>query len=202
MGIGKQKGGSFERSIAVELSLWWTQGKDDSTFWRSQSSGARATTRGLKNKQTSGQYGDICATCPIGEPLTRLITIEVKRGYAKACIWDLLDKPKSAKEQVYEKWIKKAIFDSKAAQSCYWIIIHKRDRREAIVTSPCGMLLDLEEYKNKGEEIYPICNTTIKIDGEVLNVQSYLLSDFFKIASPKRIKKVVEQYSVGREEEE
>ena len=55
----KAKGNSFERKIAKKLSLWWSNNKDDSVFWRSASSGAWATNLKKKGIIVKEQSGDI-----------------------------------------------------------------------------------------------------------------------------------------------
>lgn len=92
----KSKGGGFEREVAVLLSKWWTEGKRDDVFWRSQASGGRFTVRRKTGKDTVMQGGDITASDPIGEPLMKKWSIEIKTGYGKKTDtgiirWDLLD---------------------------------------------------------------------------------------------------------------
>src|SRR5271166_5739903 len=107
------KGSQFERDICRKLSLWWTQDQsppNDAVFWRTSNSGGRATTRKKLGKKTKGQYGDITAIDPIGQPLIDFVTIEIKRGYNKASIIDLLDKQGKGTSQ-YEKWFKTVKID-------------------------------------------------------------------------------------------
>ena len=133
------KGSAFEREICTKLSLWWTQDLPEprtDIFWRTSGSGARAKVRGRKGKQTHGQHGDICAIDPIGQPLIDLLTIELKRGYSKHTITDLLDKPEGAAKQVYEKWIEQAEESHVHAGSKSWLLIVKRDRRKELIISP------------------------------------------------------------------
>jgi hypothetical protein len=92
----KAKGSSFEREIAKSLSLWWSEGKRDDIFYRTQSSGGRYTSRKKSGKNTDMQAGDIAATVADGEPLLREWSIEIKTGYGKRkgeelVRWDLLD---------------------------------------------------------------------------------------------------------------
>lgn len=136
---GKNKGNSFEREICTSLSKWWTDGERDDVFWRTASSGGRATQRGRKGKQTKNHCGDICATDPTGQPLLDVITFELKRGYSKDTIADLLDKPVGAARQTYEKWIAQAIESQSHAGTYSWVIIVKRDRRDAIVIMPSSL---------------------------------------------------------------
>jgi hypothetical protein len=140
MANGKNKGSAFERKFCKKLSLWWTQndpnGPRDSVFWRTSNSGGRATVRSQDGKTTKNQYGDICAIDPVGQPLLDLVVFELKKGYSKHTIADLLDKPDNGGDQEYEKWIKQAEQSREQAGVPYWIIVHQRDRREPVVLVP------------------------------------------------------------------
>ena len=82
------KGSAFERQICKELSLWWTYEDRDDIFWRTSNSGGRAIRRSKKKKQTFGQYGDIQAVDPIGQPLMDVLTFELKCGYPGVSVLD------------------------------------------------------------------------------------------------------------------
>jgi hypothetical protein len=138
------KGGQFEREICRTLSNWWTGDKEDDLFWRTSQSGGRATVRGRKGKGTRGHCGDITATDDAGLPLVKLITFELKRGYANnSHIDSLLDRPKKAKQQVIEAWIEQARLAAGRAGTPYWAIIHRRDRREACIYIPYSLYATL-----------------------------------------------------------
>lgn len=142
-----KKGSAFEREICNKLSEWWTGEKGSSVFWRTSNSGGRATTRGKKGKATRYQCGDITAIDPIGQPLMDLITTEIKRGYNKDTVADLLDRSPDAAEQTYEKWITKIKETAERAGSYTWILIVRRDRRLPLVILPQRDLDDLSgEY--------------------------------------------------------
>jgi hypothetical protein len=126
------KGSQFERDICRQLSLWWTNGESDSVFWRTSNSGGRATVRSRKGLKTKNHYGDIMAVDPIGEPFLNFFTVELKRGYNRHSIADLLDQDKP----LYLQWIKKACKEVTEAGSKHWLLIVKRDRRETIVMMP------------------------------------------------------------------
>jgi|WetSurSiteA1Bulk_404760.scaffolds.fasta_scaffold32503_2 hypothetical protein len=90
------RGHGFERKIAKMLSLWWSSNKDDNVFYRSQSSGARATQRNKQKKDTKFQHGDICPSSSEGEALISIWHVECKIGYGKKNKnsikkWDVLD---------------------------------------------------------------------------------------------------------------
>lgn len=74
---GKRKGGSFERSICVQLSQWVSQGKRTDLFWRSAMSGGRATVAHRKGESVR-QAGDITAVAPEGHVLTGQYYVECK----------------------------------------------------------------------------------------------------------------------------
>ena len=141
---GGKKGTPFEREICKELSSWWTGGKRDDVFWRSATSGARATVRFRKGKRTAGGCGDICALDPIGEPLLDVMTIEVKRGYSRFTIFDLIDRSPSVGPQRWEQWIEQAERESQENGSFAWAIIFKRDFRQAMICLPYRLARELE----------------------------------------------------------
>jgi hypothetical protein len=164
-----KKGSQFERAICKQLSLWWSGNESDDLFWRTAGSGARATVRGRKGKRTRGHCGDICATDKEGEPLVKLITFELKRGYSRFTAADLLDKPKHRCQQPFENWIEQARESSKHAKTRYWAIIQKRDQREALIWMPEGLFKRLmDEYTGQFIPLmlietkqYQICGTTL-----------------------------------------
>jgi len=130
------KGSAFEREICKKLSLWWSNNQSDDIFWRTAGSGARATTRRKSGKDTFGQAGDVQATDPVGQPLIDLCNIEIKRGYSKAHLAELLDAPDHLKPCLYAQFIEQAVNDAEAAGSPYWWLIVKRDRRVPIIIIP------------------------------------------------------------------
>jgi hypothetical protein len=75
---GPSKGSTFERKICRRLSLWISKGKDEDVFWRSSTSGARATINRKRGKMLPRQAGDICSVSPEGHVLTDVWFIELK----------------------------------------------------------------------------------------------------------------------------
>jgi hypothetical protein len=144
-GKGPRKGSAFEREFCKELSLWWSENKRDDLFWRTAGSGARATRRIRQSKVgTFGQYGDVQATDPAGQPLLDLFTIELKKGYNTLSVQDLLDRTiKQRQSTTYsmEKMIKQAMESALSAGTPAWMLVWKRDRREAVLLFPKIRLL-------------------------------------------------------------
>ena len=130
------KGSSFERDICKQLSLWWTDYKRDDVFWRTAGSGARATVRSKKKKGTFGQHGDVQATDPIGQPLMDIFSIELKRGYTQATASNAFDASKQTKKHIFLEFVEQAEQSRAGSSSRFWMLIHKRDRRETLVTIP------------------------------------------------------------------
>ena len=140
-----QKGSAFERYICRKLSHWFSAGQADDWFWRSAGSGARASVRGKKGKKTEGHHGDITCTCTEGQWLTDVLTFELKRGYNKFSLFDLLDAPETAAKQKWTEWIAQAQESHEQAQrSMSWAIISRRDRRQELITVPYGFVERLE----------------------------------------------------------
>lgn len=82
-GGGSSKGGAFERAGCRRLSLWVSKGQRDDLFWRTATSGGRATfmlrTKGQLNL---AQAGDLTAIDELGFPLAAQYLVEFK-SYGK-----------------------------------------------------------------------------------------------------------------------
>ena len=173
---GKGKGSSFERRVCVLLSEWWTGGERSDVFWRTSMSGGRATVRKRKGKSTHGQYGDICAIDPIGQPFLDCFAIEVKRGYPTATVHDLLD----TKKPIYQKWIEQAEASREASGAEWWMIVHQRDRRETIITMPSSWHRLLDEW--------PDCRLINVETGNGEEIECISLSGFLKYVRPDTLR--------------
>ena len=134
------KGSPFERETARRLSLWWSDGQADDWFWRTAGSGGRATNRAKQGKATANGGGDICAQTKEAQNLLDLVTFELKRGYNTATISDLLDIEGGG---VMGKFIEQARKSASLAGTPYWAVIHKRDRREALLITNMRELLQM-----------------------------------------------------------
>lgn len=76
---GKSKGGDFERVVCKTLSLWVSNGQDSNLFWRSATSGGRATVqRKSGNKASEYQASDISPVAPAAYILSDVFAIECK----------------------------------------------------------------------------------------------------------------------------
>lgn len=74
----KRKGSSFERQVAVAISLALSGGKKDDLVWRTASSGARYTQRAKKGKGNSSSAGDVEGTTAESKKILRHYIIECK----------------------------------------------------------------------------------------------------------------------------
>lgn len=195
--MGKSnKGSQFERELCKEFSLWWTKGKRNDVFWRTSGSGAMAKTRSKHGGFAFGQYGDIQATDPIGQPLIDVCTIELKRGYSGGSIADMIDKSDKAAQQGYEKFICQAINDSKLAGSMSWMLVVRRDKRKALVTIPMPLYVALRgvgAFKARPVTFY-IMKLNLKGDNKVcksVTVCGCVLSEFFENVKPISFSKIL-----------
>jgi len=162
------KGSNFERDICKQLSLWWTNQERDDVFWRTAGSGAMAKVRSKVQQQTFGQYGDIQATDPIGQPLIDLCSIELKRGYSKGSLMDMLDKKDHMKHQPMEEFILQAMGDAKNAGSPFWLVITRRDSRQSTLTMPLSFYRLLPK-----KPFMPICKMKIHLRPFKLKVDKW-----------------------------
>ena len=194
---GSKKGSPFERELCVALSLWWTGGENDDVFWRSATSGARATTRAKRGKQTRGHYGDICATIPEGELLTRVFTIEAKRGYPKAIITDLVDRNPRNAIQPLEDLIVQAHTAHINANSFAWLLIHRRDQRQSLVWMPqyaYDAVKQTSRERDRWKTPYPLIRLTAPIATGFKPVKmklvAFLLSHFYEVVNRRIVKDI------------
>jgi len=186
------KGTKFERDICKRLSLWWTDGKRTDVFWRTSGSGARATTRSKQDKDTFGQYGDVCATDPIGLPLIHLCTIEIKVGYSRQTVFDLVDRLPSERKQPYKKFINQAIQGAEQSGSLFWMLITKRRYKETLIIIPLSLYIQLKMMMNPPIKIHkavPSFKLTFNLHkGRNCRIYCTTLSNFLASVHPDVIK--------------
>lgn len=195
--MATNKGSSFERFISEKLSLWWTENKRTDIFWRSSNSGGRATARKKVGKETSGQYGDLAAIDPIGSPLLKVCAIELKRGYSGHTISDLLDLPATATQQIYEEWFEKVIRSHTHASSFAWMLLVRRDRREAFCFIPNNLWVALRNVGAMKKLPFPLlsltCMLRLKEGKKVITASQgetiigFKFDDFLEETTPKHI---------------
>ncbi len=183
-----KKGSAFERRICSQLSLWWSEGKSDSLFWRTANSGGRATTRAKKSKDTKNAHSDIAATDPSSQPLMDLLVLELKRGYNRYTIQDLIDKPKGAAEQIHEEWFRKVIHSSKLAGTPHWMVIVQRDRREALAFFPWR----LAEEVHISYEI-PL-KLQVKLQDVMMAIACIPLVELLRKVKPEQVRRLAERW--------
>lgn len=126
-----QKGSQYERDISRKLSLWWSQGAADDWFWRTDTSGGRATTRAKSGLATANAVGDLSSRTEEGALLLREYVIEIKRGYNDIEILPLLDKDNN-KSNHFVVWWKKLTGEAQATQRKP-LLIFRRDRAQACI---------------------------------------------------------------------
>lgn len=191
------KGSSFERKIAVELSAWYSKGKRDDIFWRSTTSGARATIRMRKGKQTADGAGDLMAIHESGKSFTKDCVIEIKRGYnrkksgASQClsVLSLLDFPVKRKTKpLLFRWWEKIEFERNQHERKHSWIIFRRDRCCTCICMSKSSFM-LIESKNKKRFIFPKNGTYVEIQRNGYHLIMFLLDDFLKWCNPNIFRK-------------
>ena len=158
-----KKGSAFEREFCKDLSLWWSLGEREDIFWRSSNSGGRATVRSYVGKTTAGQYGDVAAIDPIGNPFLELVTIELKRGYSIFTIQDVFDKKPKAAQQQWSTWYEQTVTSAKNAGSHSWLLITRRDQRDPLVYMPSIFYKQLCDVGCFNVEPVPCVNFTCDV---------------------------------------
>jgi hypothetical protein len=145
---GKNKGNTHERLVASQLSLWWTDGRQDDIFFRSASSGGRATQRAKKGQTTANAAGDLAAMTKEGQEFLDFITVEIKRGYNTISVADLYEKVSGG----FWDFIDQAKKAASIAGTPYWMVIHKRDRRDAVIVMPAAALGLVSDFGEESPE--------------------------------------------------
>lgn len=187
----KDKGNDFERAICKELSLWWTGQERDDVFYRTSNSGGRATVRAKKGQSTFNHYGDVSASDPIGEPFLKLFRLELKRGYNHLSIQDLLD---TKNDGGFAKWIAQAKESATQGGSLSWMLILRRDQRQAMCLFPYAARLSLRQYgafESKASTLSFIDFTAPSLSGCLTCMR---LQDFLSSVSPSQITSVVRSH--------
>lgn len=180
-----KKGSAFERHVCKQLSRWWSNGKRDDIFWRSSQSGGRATQRAKKGQRTFGSYGDVAAVDPCGQPLLNVFTIELKRGNSHGTPADLLDFKQDNSRHTWVKCLKQAIKSHLQAGSKSWLLIMRRDKREAVVYLETAMLKRLMEKPAWGMNTIRFA---LVIDGEWEAFTAMKLDDFLDQVWPEDLR--------------
>lgn len=127
---GARKGSNLERVVAKQLSLWWSEDRNNDWFWRSSQSGGRATTRAKKGLSTCNAAGDLSAMNREASRFLELTTIEIKSGYNKINLSMLVERDSGTE---FHKFIDQARSSASLAGTPNWMLIHKRDRSEGVI---------------------------------------------------------------------
>lgn len=186
------KGGQFEREMCKYLSRWFSDGERDDLFWRSSNSGGRATVRTRKGKTTANQYGDMQATDPAGQPLLDLCTVEMKRGYNKHTLHDVLDRNDRLLDQKWEEWIKQVLREKDEAGRPAWLLITRRDRREALTTMPLFLYKLLNEHGARLEQARPHVRAIIQVNDLRVSVFTTTLTEFTACVDHENVRAAVD----------
>ncbi len=182
------KGSSFERDVCKKLSWWWTCGQRNDVFWRTSGSGARAKTRSKKGDKTFGQYGDVQAADPIGQPLMDLCTIELKRGYSSETLSDFVEGTKT-KIKLAEFMLQAATDAALQREGTDWILIVKRDYKNEVLFTPYQFYKILKSFDstNKPDNTGSILYKT-KINKMKIAILICPLKWFFDRITPKAVR--------------
>jgi len=191
-GGGKAKGSSFEREIARVLSRWWTGLERDDVFARTMSSGAWGTQRAMRGRSTFGQYGDLQAIDPIGQPFLDVCCIEIKIGYGSWCILDALDRLRGTHPQTFENFLIQAQCSAeRAGGGRFPVLIAKRDRKEAVIAYPLPLQHRIEAVS--GAPGKDVGGMRIHIPNGEYPWILMRLDEFVEWASPEVFKKPVQK---------
>lgn len=199
-GGGARKGSAFERSICTQLSEWVTDGKDDAVFWRTSGSGARATVRRRKGKETVNNEGDIRAESPDGAWLTDTFCFELQ-SVKSLDILGFLYKTSLGRYDFLEHWIK-CMRDAEATHK-YPFMVTKVNRGKVLVFTSedayhllagsgldCDKVINLHQYMNQFYTIKEGARYSEQMIGPQY-IYGFLFSDFLEL-DPETVKSEME----------
>ena len=184
----KNKGSAFERAIAKQLSLWWTHGERSDIFYRSASSGARATNAHRNGGAIANAEGDIVYSDAIGKPFTDFFCIELKTGYGDWSVMDLLES--NQKVTQFEKFWEQV---SESALHCkaFPLLIYRKDRKNIIVGFDFEAWRQIYNHKEASQALVDAPHIDLNIPYRLGRVYLYKLEDFLEAMKPEYIKEIV-----------
>lgn len=147
-GGSKPKGAAAEREVAKLLSLWWTNGEDDSVFYLTAGSGARQTSRRKCGMDTHNSAGDLGYLDISGKPLIDKVLFEIKRGYNNRLdVLSVVDAKVTAKPNILLQWLEKAEQEKEDNQRNHVFLIMRRDYKEYVIVIPIALSEKIEKVK-------------------------------------------------------
>lgn len=194
------KGQDYERQICKQLSLWWSADwdvPDDNLCWRTANSGGRATVRRKAGKQDHRHCNDVAAIDERMAPFFRVVTVEVKRGYNRSTVIDLIDRPAKAKSKQpqYGEWFAKLTVAVRQAGTPHWLLVHRRDRREALVFFSDELM---DELDASGKVLRPPRPIVMFLAHDwIERVVGATLADFLACYPPSAFERLAENVSGG-----
>lgn len=201
------KGGNYERDVCKLLSLWWSNGHTDEVFWRTSNSGGRATSRKKAGKSTNTHVSDVGFTDVRGKPFLDMFAVEIKRGYNKkgwgASIADFIDIPIHHRSTLqYQEWLDQVFEAKKNSGALSWMIIHRRDEREAVVLISVQMFNELKLARDTTLNC-ALFHYVHRQNDKTIFIAALLLEDFLRLVTPRQIKDLLptlskEEDSYGR----
>jgi len=166
----KNKGTSFELSIAKQLSYWITGNTKKYVLWRSHGSGAVQTI----TKKISPLKGDIMVIDSIAEKFSR-ICVECKH-YKTINLLHLLNNNTNIKNFIITMWWMKLVETCVETKSIPWLIIKQNYSDSVLCTYPLDILSQLKP--NIIVKFHPPHNTinSILLPQEfiIINLKSFL----------------------------
>ncbi|NBW19684.1 MAG: hypothetical protein EBR82_68105, partial [Caulobacteraceae bacterium] len=89
-------------------------------------------------------YGDIAAQCPEAQKLLNIATFELKRGFNRISLQDLLDKPNGPNQM--RDFIEQAKRSASLAGTPFWVLVFRRDLREELIVTNMAATCGSHKY--------------------------------------------------------
>lgn len=173
------KGGSFEREVSVDLTIWLTGKRKPYVYWRMPGSGGLATI----HEECKDLTGDIRAIKPYAQFLTDKFSIECKTGYPKTNFWQLFKKIK--KFDIKDFW-QQTCRDADKSDKYPMLIFRKKGQQKVVC------IRDLEDLNLtfKIPELRQLPTLGVRFGENLPAMVVYDFQDFFNLVNPKDIKEL------------
>ncbi len=179
-GTSKMKGNSFEIQICRKLTKWVTGKERPEIFWRSASSGAKATMS-KKSGHATKMHGDIMAIDSKGTFLTDNILIECKHYK------DFRFEPLIEKTGLIYKWWSKCCAEAEQASKHSMLIFRRNNGKNYIIVD--GYIYGLAKEWCGSWSRTNYFRIPSPLDGRI-----FLLDDFLEWVEVENLKRVYFSY--------
>jgi hypothetical protein len=125
------------------------------------------------------------------------MTLELKRGYNRSHIHEIIDKPPGEKPTQIEAFVNQAVLAHEREGSYAWGLILRRDRRDCWIYIPTYLVHDLDAGALRACPPHLQFIASVrhpKQPPRIMSIAGYTLENFLAAVQPATIQKLWEEY--------